>query len=374
MSRSVSSAASLGGVSAASPDYPRGSATFSAAEPPSPRRISKSTRPSAYDRRQFTEAALLLSLWSLLVTNEGVIRFILHGLPSAPGLFTSSSPNRFAGPFLGGLFEVTFGLLGLAVGLSACFLDHFVRPRAIASLAVQNALGWHVFTTFVFILPGLEVEAREAPVVDGLSLTADKAAGVLGILASASMCLALQGGQFLFLARLIAFSTPTDFCSQRTGTRMRAIFWNANLSLAGLWMTAQASVIVNGAGAGLLSMSVNPPPALGRIPVYLLYTGVLMLIWPLVGVFIVLFRMRRMVRPYAAVSFFVFVLIHVHFTIGQMGFLADGPGSAGPAARGALGNGLVFVLGFLGPFFMLKEVEEAEEAERLQRLVSSAEV
>lgn len=310
-------------------------------------------------QREFKEAAILLALWSILVANEGVIRFIQHGQPSAPGLFTSSSPNRFLGPFLGGIFEVIFGLFGLLVGLSAGVFDYFNRTLALALVATQTVLGWYVFGVYVFASPSYAIAARTEPFFPGISVGASQFIGVMGIMTSVALCLALQGGQFIFMARLIAFSTERDFLRQRSGAKMRAIFWNVNYALAGLWVTIQAVVVINAVGAGLTPAPFFAPPNVGRIPLYLLITGLLMIVWPLVGVAITITGQRALVRQYAAASFFVFLAVYVHFTVGQLGFLAGAEGSAGPAAGASLHNGLVMMLCFLGPYFMLKDAEEA---------------
>lgn len=309
------------------------------------------------DKSEFKEAALLLAMWSILVTNEGVVRFIQHGQPSAPGLFSSHSPNRFAAAFLGGLFEVIFGLFGLCVGLGAGVLGYFNRSVTFFAIAVQNILGWYVFLDFVFVIPSYAIAQRTTPMMAGLTVGASKFIGVMGILTSVAFCLALQGGQFIFFARLVAYSSDHDFLNQRNGAKMRAMFWNLNYALAGLWVTIQAGVVLNRVGAGLTPQPFFAPPNVGRIPVYLLLTGLLMILWPLLGIGITMSGNTGLVRKYAAASFFVFLFVHVHFTIGQLGFLAGGPGSAGPAAGASLHNHLVMMLCFLGPYFMLKDAQ-----------------
>ncbi len=279
---------------------------------------------------------------------------------SAPGLFSSSNPNRFAAQFLGGLFEVIFGLFGLCVGLAAGVLNYFNRQLTMLLLVTQNILGWYVFLDYVFIIPSIQTSKINAPMIQGLTIGASKLIRVMGILTSASFCLALQGGQFVFISRLIAFSTDRDFLKQRTGAKMRSVFWNANLALAGLWSVIQASVVIDGVGAGLTPKRFFAPPNVGRIPVYLLITGFIMVAWPLVGIAISLSGRHQIVRQYAAMSFFVFLAVYVHYTIGQFGFLAAAPGAAGPAAGASMHNGLVMMISFLGPYFMLKQAQEAE--------------
>ncbi len=308
--------------------------------------------------REFTEAAFLLSMWSILVANEGVIRFVQHGAPSAPELFSSTNPNRFAAQFLGGLFEVIFGVIGLCVGLAAGVLGYYSRTLTMALIVTQNVLGWYVFLDYVFVIPSFNVAKIMEPMIPGLTVGASKLIGVMGILTSLAFCLALQGGQFVFMARLVAFSSDRDFLKQRTGAKMRAIFWNANLAIAGVWVVIQACVVIYGVGAGLTVAPFFAPPNVGRIPVYLLATGLLMILWPSLGIFISASGRSHAVRPYSVMSFFIFLAVYVHYTIGQLGFLASGPDAAGPAAGASLHNGLVMMITFLGPYFMLKQAQE----------------
>lgn len=76
-------------------------------------------------QKEFREAAYLLAMWSILVMNEGVIRFIRHGMPNAPGLFTGppAKPIRFWSPMLGGLFG-KFYILGTRSLLLYSTLTH----------------------------------------------------------------------------------------------------------------------------------------------------------------------------------------------------------------------------------------------------------
>lgn len=318
---------------------------------------------SESDRREFREAALLLAMWSILVMNEGVIRFIQDGKPGADDLFKKlpNLPIRFWGPFLGGLLECIFGLFGLAVGLAAGITGYYSRGLTFALVGVQNLLGWYVFIDYVFVIPAFRI--ANGPRVLGMPEIASNAYGVMGILTSVAFCLALQGGQFVFICRLIAFSTPSDFLNQRTGAKMRAIFWNLNYALAGLWSIVGASIVINNVGDGITAPGpFFAPPNVGRIPVYLLITGMLMFVWPLLGIGICFTNNKPLVRKYAYCSFFVFLYVWVHYTIGQLGYIANNPvPSAIPAAGGATHNHLVMMVCFLGPYFMLKQAQESQK-------------
>lgn len=311
-----------------------------------------------YSAREFKEASLLLAMWSILVMNEGVVRFIRHGMPGAPGLFAPKVPIRFWAPFLGGLLESIFGLFGLMVGLAGGVLGYFSRGLTLSLLAVQTLMGWYVFIDYVFLIPSFRIAAGET--MPGLTAAAARAVGVFGIFTSASWCLALQGGQFVFISRVMAFGGQRDFLNQRSGARMRAIFWNANYAMSGVWATVTAAVVIGAKGIRVTDRFFGPPNV-GRIPLYLLFTGLLMIVWPLFGILISFTNNVSVARKYAVASFVVFAFVWVHYTIGQLGFLAATPGmTAGPAAGATLHNHLTLMVAFLGPYFMLKQAQEQE--------------
>ncbi len=316
-------------------------------------RMSMSHQNSSYEP-QYQEAGLLLAMWSILVMNEGVVRFIQHGQPGAPNLF-GGVPSRFWAPFLGGLFEVTFGLV---VGLAGGVLGYFSRRLLLSLVVVQTILGWYVFVDYVLVIPAFRINS--APAMLNLSLAASKAFGVLGILTSIAWCLALQGGQFVFICRMLAFGGERDFLFQRSGAKARAIFWNVNYLLAGVWVTASGWILIANGKGGITTAPFSAPPNVGRIPAYLLFTGLLMIAWPLIGIAISALERYSMFRKYAVGSFFVFGFVWIHYTIGQLGFIAGNPEpSAGSAAGGALHNHLSMMLCFLPVYFMWKQAEEA---------------
>ncbi len=306
---------------------------------------------------EFSEAAFLLAFWSILVVTEGVVRFVQHGRPGAPGLFYRSNPTRFWAELVGALLELIFGAFGLLVGLSGGVLDYYSHTLTCILFLMQVVLGAYVFIAYVVVIPAYRIATEDAQ----LSLTpgASKTLGVLGILASASFCLALQGGQFVFITRLIAYSGPDDFLGHRAtaACKRRAVLWNLVYAAAGLWTLAAGAILTHFEGAGLTARPFFAPPIVGRSPLFLLITGAVMVVWPLVGIAITLFDLLDVVRDYVCASFVVFLFVHVSFTVGQLGLIADNPAPPGNAAAGAaLHSHLVFMLCFLPPYFMFKHL------------------
>lgn len=302
------------------------------------------------------EAGALLAIWSVFVINEGAIRLI--GTNPSQGLLESGRPPVML-PFLGSLFEVFFGLFGLFLGIAAFVLKAHNSTVTKIAMVVQTILGYYVFAIFVFVIPVFNAVDLDAPSLEGLTLGESRFIIALGILTSFHFCLALQGGQFVFMARLVCAATGTDFLRQRTGAHMRAIFWNANLGLAGVWTLITGALVSAKVDGGKLAMPFVSPPNVGVLPGMTIATGILMIVVAAKGIFIVISR-RPLPKFYFPVIALVYVFALLNFGIVQFGQLEKPgvPPSAGPVA---LHNGLVFMAVFLGPYFVHLAIKQEEE-------------
>lgn len=300
----------------------------------------------------FLEAAALLTIWSILVINEGAIRLI----DSNPAAGLSGGRPAVMLVFLGGLFEVVFGLIGLFLGLAAFILKAHNTTITKASMVVQTILGYYVFVIYVFVIPSFRAVDLPGPSLIGLTLGQSRFLIALGVLTSFQFCLALQGGQFVFMARLVCAATGQDFLKQKSGARMRAVFWNANMGLAGLWTLVTGLLIATNVGSGTLDTPFESPPNVGRLPGMTIFTGVLLIIWAAVGITIALMKMR-IPKFYFPITGVVYLFAFLNYTIVQFG-LIDGA----PAGAVALHAGLVFMTVFLGPYFVnLAEKEQGRK-------------
>lgn len=328
--------------------------------------------PPTIDTLQIMEAAALLSLWSVLVINEGAIRF-MNSVPSELGRTpfpTGPAPGVL---FAGGLVEVIFGLIGLAIGIGAFILRWYSTLATKAAMVIQTLLGYYVFVVFVFVQPAMRADALdgvdEAALPLGLSLGANKAIITMGILTSFHFCLALQGGQFLFMARLITAATGEDFLMQKSGNQMRGIFWNVNFALSGLWTLITGAIVRNELGVGELDVGFfNSPPNVGALPALTIFVGLVMLLWGVLGAAMAALRLAP--TAYFALTGIVYLLAFLNFGIAQFGNLLLPAPVRDPIAVGgapsifggpvALHNGLVFMVVFLGPYFVYKSYKEHE--------------
>lgn len=291
----------------------------------------------------FLEAAALLTLWSALVINEGAIRLI--DSDPAAGLSEGGRPPRVV-LFLGGLLEVTFGLIGLYIGMAGFIFRWYDTNVTKLGIAVQTLFGYYVFAVFVFVQPAYRATDLTEPMLEGLSIGQSKFLIAMGVMTSFHFCLALQGGQFVFLARLVCAGTGKDFLKQNTGNTMRAIFWNANLAFSGLWTLITGAVVHANVGGGTLDAPFESPPNVGRLPSLTIWTGLLMLLFGLAGVALAVGKMRAPSMFYITGGY-VYLSAFLNFTIVQFGVINAPP--AGPIAVHA---GLVFMVVFLGPYFL----------------------
>ena len=173
-------------------------------------------------------------------------------------------------------------------------------------------------------------------------------------------CLALQGSQFVFIYRMLAYGDEGDFLYQCSGSKVRAIFWNGNYLFAGICSTTSAMILTANRVGAVTSGVFFAPPNVGRIPIYLFITGLLVIVRALFGIIISSTNSFLILPEYMLGSFFVFIFVWAHFTIGQLGFIAGNPApSAVPAAGAAMHNHLTMMLAFLPVYFMWKHAHEA---------------
>lgn len=301
----------------------------------------------------FLQAGALLTIWSLLVINEGAIR-VMDQSPSID-LLGSGRPPKLV-PFLGGLFEVSFGLFGFFVGAAALLLKRYSTLITKLCMGFQSVLGYYVFIVFVFLLPiyqAIDIEP-DGPVIIGISAGERRFIITMGILTSSHFCLALQGGQFVFMARLVSAATGENFLGQKKGNKMRAYFWNGNMILSGLWTLITGAVVHAKFGGGRLLRPVVSPPNVVVLPGMTIFTGLLLIVWGLVG--IAMTMSGNVPTAFFAGTAVVYFMGLLNYGIAQFGLLP-----APPAGAVALHNGLVFMVVFMGAYFVHAAANESKD-------------
>lgn len=297
----------------------------------------------------FSEASGLLLLCSLLVLNEGTIRYMNLVQPDGTGLI----PLNVGRPATGWLFfaaiaEMIFGFMGLFLGVAGFVFRYYNTTVVQICMTLQAILGIFVFIVYVFVQPGfLAADASSTSAIPGLSIGMFKFLVTLGIFTSSHFCLALQGGQFVFMARMISAATGDDFLRQRSGDRMRASFWSMNITLAGLWTLMTGSIINSQVGSGKLEVVYMFAPNVGKLPGFTVVTGLCMMFFGLAGI---AFAMSDTIAPqaYYVAAILVFLLTWLNYTIGQLSMVGTMMG----ASMASMHSGLVFMLMLMGTYFV----------------------
>lgn len=303
----------------------------------------------------YSEASGLLLLWSLLVINEGAIRFMnliseTGGLIQPLNLDIGGRYGEELGPafgflFFASLFEVLFGFIGLFLGIAG-FIFRFHNTVVVKGcMVIQAILGLFVFVIYVFLAPAFYAANSLHYETLDLERGLFRFLVALGILTSIHFCFALQGGQFVFMARMVSIAGRTNFLMQKTGDRMRAVFWSGNIALSGLWTLVIGAVIRGKIGGGKVSRPYAFPPHVGRLPGFTIATGIFMLMYGLAGAVL---ASVAVVAPqlYYIAGTLIFLLAWINFTIGQLSLVGS---LGGPVA---MHTGLVFVVFFLGTYFV----------------------
>lgn len=296
------------------------------------------------------QAAALLALWSALVLSEGTIRFVASDpardlTPGGPGL----SPLAL---FLGGASEAAFGLAGFVIG-GASLLFGLNRPAVTASfLVVQTLLSIYVFLLYVFVQPALRARDLLEPLLPGMSVGSSRVLITMGIITSFSFCLALQGGQFLMGARLLAYQkqlagSPPGLATAATmHNRVRAAAWSINMLVGGLsTLFAGALLTREVTGTSTFPAFFVAPPHVGVYPVLTVVTGLAMIAFAALGAATA--AAGRMYWALVAATLPTYVLMYLNFALVQVGGI--GQGRAIEAAP--LHSGLVAVTVALAPYF-----------------------
>lgn len=209
----------------------------------------------------------------------------------------------------------------------------------------QAILGTFVFIVYVFVVPSVAASNALSQDVHPISLSLYKFLVVLGIFTSFHFCLALQGGQFVFMARMISSATNEDFLKQRSGNKLRALFWSANLALAGLWTLITGSIINGKIGSRILEEPFFFPPNVGRISGLTIVAGILMICFGFCSIATVI-TLRKVPSAYWILWTVVFLFVWLNFTIAQIA-------KVGPFFNAiAMHHGLTFTVMFLGAYFV----------------------
>eukprot|EP00172_Hildenbrandia_rubra_P003529 Plantae.Rhodophyta-Hildenbrandia_rubra.ctg57829.p1 GENE.Plantae.Rhodophyta-Hildenbrandia_rubra.ctg57829~~Plantae.Rhodophyta-Hildenbrandia_rubra.ctg57829.p1 ORF type:complete len:332 (+),score=50.50 Plantae.Rhodophyta-Hildenbrandia_rubra.ctg57829:509-1504(+) len=307
--------------------------------------------------RPYFEAAALLLMWSVLVLNEGSIRFVARE-PAAPGRTAreDANGNRQIPPIVFvvfAAFECAFGILGVIVAAWALIGKGGNVKTTAPFLFIQSLLGWPVFLLYVWAEPAFQAHTLTGPGVrPDLTDGQNKFLIIMGLLGSFSFCLALQGGQFVMGLRLLSYMSGEKVATRSIKmNKGRALFWNGNMLLGGLSTIATALVLLVNVGGGRITPFVSPPNV-GVFPVLTLLTGIVMTAHGLLGMASAF--SKGLVKFLMIFTVPVYVLMYLNFVIWQLGAIPENP----PSFAAGFHSGLVIVVVCIGPYFAYKHSKE----------------
>ncbi|GAB0492196.1 hypothetical protein MMPV_003456 [Pyropia vietnamensis] len=333
--------------------------------------------------RRRTEAAGLLALWSAAVTVEGLARFITAD--ATRELLPDARPSTVVPPllpFLGAIFEVAFGAVGLMVAVvELAFASGGVWPTVVF-LAAHVPLSWFTYVVWVFVVPAYRWRLNETTPLGGpgdvVSVASTHGLIASGVVTSVAFCAALQGGQFVFGLRLLAFQAqqaveaPPALLTVGLGyNRLRAMFWSALMVIGGGGTLAAGIIltIVLDGGRVTAPAFFSFPPHVGVFPIQSIVTGGVMIAHGLIGLVAAAVAGRAAfgrstVALHVHTTPLVWLVLLLNFCLVQVAAIGPatagmGPGRASTAA--AVHMGLTLVASFIGPYFVVAASRDADE-------------
>lgn len=300
-----------------------------------------------------TEAAGMLLAWSLLALVEGVVRTVLNARPEV-GL----TPDEGFPPLallVAGVAEIVFSILGLLVAVAVLVYRLRSATVLLGFLIVQSILGWFVFITYVIALPAYNADHLEVlqnnMTTNGFSKGLERFLIFLGIVTSVVWCAALQAGQFILAARVMAM-LKGKYDSYKMH-KLRAAVWTALALLAGVAIFLSACLVLAKKDGDTPFL---PPPAfppnVNIYPQILIVTGLLTMPWAALGLAGAITGSRAFLSAFNRLWFVVFFANLVPFAM-VLGKVPAGV-LAGPAAQHAV---LTFAYTFLPVIFTSKLVD-----------------
>lgn len=333
--------------------------------------------------RRRTEAAGLLALWSAAVVVEGLVRFVTSD--ATRELLPNNRPSTVVPPllpFLGALFEVVFGVCGLMVAVvELAFASGGVVPTLVF-LVLHVPLSWFTYIVWVFLMPAYRWRLDEPTVLGvGEVVSVARTHGLIatGIVTSSAFCAALQGGQFVFGLRLLAFQAqqaveaPPALLTVGLGyNRLRAVFWSALMALGGGGTLAAGIVLTIAVGGGRLAAPFffDFPPHVGVFPIQTIVTGGVMVAHGLLGLAAAVAAAgtgrpaRGVVSLHVHATPLVWVVLLLNFSLVQIAAVGPagmGVGQGRLAYAAAVHAGLTLVATFIGPYFVVAASRDADE-------------
>ncbi|BDA51145.1 hypothetical protein COCOBI_18-0200 [Coccomyxa sp. Obi] len=271
-----------------------------------------------------TRCSGILALLSILLVTEGVARINLFiGTPSGKwgGDHSTYPPAVELSASVGLTF---FGLAGLANSLYVLLLGIGVPAVTFVLLIVEGVLGWFFFSVFVLSSYPFMV-ARAAGPMPGLSDTQSNALIMMAYLGAFGIGVPILAGHFYFHLKLWRYQSNKEEAYNEGYVWNRVYFYAFLVFLRGIGETAAGSIVYANLTSGRLSESIIDVPFIITWPSINIAEGVFVLVVSILAITITAARIKALAVPFAALSFFCFVVQLALYATTQIGVNPKNP-------------------------------------------------
>eukprot|EP01102_Stenamoeba_stenopodia_P010521 TRINITY_DN317_c0_g1_i1.p1 TRINITY_DN317_c0_g1~~TRINITY_DN317_c0_g1_i1.p1 ORF type:complete len:311 (+),score=34.93 TRINITY_DN317_c0_g1_i1:204-1136(+) len=273
----------------------------------------------------------LAAIYSILLLNEGTVRLIRSATPDHEHSYGGSHTEfPLVVLLIGAVFEVLIAVVGILVALASLLyeVEHIWFTKS--AMVLNSTIGWFYFVVYVFADPAFNINRKE-PEDFPLSRSYTTGARVMSIIASFCFCMAVLGGQFVFLHGMAQFQLKKeDEVLTKRYYRSRLIGYSLLPLLSGLSILTMGAILQDQAGAGKLEFGPYVyPPCIVWYPELTIVTGILLFLFGVYGVLsAVLTALLKVFAPVAALMWLWLVSV---LALAQPG-LTPGGGSATPGS------------------------------------------
>ncbi|CAL8466471.1 g6007 [Coccomyxa elongata] len=276
----------------------------------------------------------ILALLSILLVTEGVSRINLFiGTPGGQwgGDYLTYPPAVLLTASVGLTF---FGLAGLANSLYVLLLGIGSSAVTFVLLIVEGVLGWFFFSVFVLSSYPFMV-ARAAGPMPGLNDTQSNALIMMAYLGAFGIGVPILADIVdrcrSLLMHLTAHRSFVRLQSKKEEAYDEGYVWNRVyfyailVLLRGIGETAAGSIVYANLTSGRLSASIADVPFIITWPSINIAEGVFVLVISILALVIAAARIKALAVPFAALSFFCFVVQLALYATTQIGVNAKNP-------------------------------------------------
>lgn len=278
------------------------------------------------------KTAAMLSIFSVFLLVEGVVRVLSNTQPGAAGWDGDSNVFPPVVLLISAIGEVVFATTGLWVGLGVLVFDVEHKMFTLLALACELVFGWFVYAVYTIADPAFQ-QARNATPIPEFNRNQSNTAQVFGyIFASMSYCAIMQGAQVFFTIQLWNIQRDKAEIYDRSYTTKRMFLYNFWVFLAGVSIIILGALLRDHVGAMRYFPPFVYPPNVVSYAAMTITTGCLELVYAFLGVAMV-FAGKSLFKLYLVYAVVLWLWLLGGHVLGQIGVLPIAGQVAGPGVQ-----------------------------------------